>query len=121
MCMYMYMYMYMYVYTIDRWSNKFSWLHSEPPVDGDSVVVPEGQAILLDEDSCTGFPIVVSHYCIMRLTYYFYCSRFFTFLLYYLLVFITYPCERRARLNLRQGAKRSCPTASRKNNNVMVF
>ena len=47
---------------VDRWSNVFSWLESEPPVDGDSVVVPEGQAIMLDQDSPQLFLLLISGY-----------------------------------------------------------
>ena len=47
---------------VDRWSNVYSWLESEPPVDGDSVVVPEGQAIMLDQDSPQLFLLLISGY-----------------------------------------------------------
>ena len=47
---------------VDRWSNVFSWLESEPPVDGDSVIVPEGQAIMLDQDSPQLFLLLISGY-----------------------------------------------------------
>ena len=47
---------------VDKWSNIFSWLDSEPPVDGDSVVVPEGQAIMLDQDSPQLFLLLISGY-----------------------------------------------------------
>ena len=47
---------------VDKWSNIYSWQDSEPPVDGDSVVVPEGQAIMLDEDSPTLFLLLISGY-----------------------------------------------------------
>jgi hypothetical protein len=33
---------------LDRWSELTTWAFNEPPVEGDSVVVPEGQAILVD-------------------------------------------------------------------------
>ena len=37
---------------LDLWSSPFSWGVSEQkPVDGDFVVVPEGQRIVLDEES----------------------------------------------------------------------
>jgi hypothetical protein len=45
---------------IDKWSDVHSWLDSEPPVDGDTVFVPEGQAILLDQDSPKLFLVIVS-------------------------------------------------------------
>ena len=45
---------------IDKWSDVRSWLDSEPPFDGDSVIVPEGQAILLDVNSPKLFLVVVS-------------------------------------------------------------
>jgi hypothetical protein len=33
---------------LDRWSQLTTWLNQEPPVEGDSVVVPYGQAVLMD-------------------------------------------------------------------------
>ena len=33
---------------LDRWSALTTWKYNEPPVEGDSVVVPPGQAILVD-------------------------------------------------------------------------
>jgi hypothetical protein len=33
---------------LDRWSQRNTWLNDEPPIEGDSVIVPEGQAILMD-------------------------------------------------------------------------
>lgn len=33
---------------LDRWSALTTWKYQEPPVDGDTVLVPEGQAILVD-------------------------------------------------------------------------
>eukprot|EP00438_Fugacium_kawagutii_P001911 Skav218218 [mRNA] locus=scaffold1375:86487:92544:- [translate_table: standard] len=47
---------------VDKWSNIYSWLESEPPVDGDSVVVPEGQAIMLDVNSPKLFLLLISGY-----------------------------------------------------------
>jgi hypothetical protein len=47
---------------VDRWSNIYSWLESEPPVDGDSVVVPEGQVIMLDQNSPQLFLLLISGY-----------------------------------------------------------
>lgn len=47
---------------IDKWSNIYSWQDSEPPIDGDSVIVPEGQAILLDQDTPKMFFVLVSGY-----------------------------------------------------------
>ncbi|CAE7262899.1 PKHD1L1, partial [Symbiodinium sp. KB8] len=47
---------------VDRWSDVRSWLESEPPVDGDSVIVPEGQAIMLDQDSPKLFLLMISGY-----------------------------------------------------------
>jgi hypothetical protein len=44
---------------IDRWSDERSWLDSEKPMDGDTVIVPEGQSILLDEDSGQLFLLLV--------------------------------------------------------------
>jgi hypothetical protein len=36
---------------IDRWSDLTSWKNQEPPVDGDIVWVPEGQVIMLDQNT----------------------------------------------------------------------
>ncbi|CAJ1365276.1 unnamed protein product [Effrenium voratum] len=47
---------------VDRWSNIYSWLDSEPPVDGDSVIVPEGQAIMLDVNSPKLFLLLIMGY-----------------------------------------------------------
>jgi hypothetical protein len=33
---------------VDRWSSLTSWANREAPVDGDTVIVPKGQAILVD-------------------------------------------------------------------------
>lgn len=33
---------------LDRWSHLTSWLRDEPPLDGDSVIIPPDQAILMD-------------------------------------------------------------------------
>ena len=33
---------------IDKWSALSTWLNNEPPIDGDFVVVPDGQAVLMD-------------------------------------------------------------------------
>lgn len=33
---------------LDRWSEVSTWKNNEPPVEGDFVVVPDGQAVLLD-------------------------------------------------------------------------
>ena len=33
---------------IDKWSSLTTWLNNEPPVDGDFVVVPDGQAVEMD-------------------------------------------------------------------------
>jgi hypothetical protein len=35
---------------LDRWSALTTWKYNEPPVEGDTVVVPEGQALLVDVD-----------------------------------------------------------------------
>ncbi|CAE8664718.1 unnamed protein product, partial [Polarella glacialis] len=45
---------------VDKWSDVHSWLDSEPPVDGDTVIIPEGQAIMLDVDSPKLFLLLVS-------------------------------------------------------------
>jgi len=44
---------------IDLWSDPRSWLNSEMPADGDSVVVPLDQAIMLDVDSPKLFLLLV--------------------------------------------------------------
>ncbi|RYG70223.1 hypothetical protein EON64_00770, partial [archaeon] len=36
---------------IDKWSALTSWRNQEPPVDGDVVWIPDGQVILLDQDT----------------------------------------------------------------------
>lgn len=36
---------------LDRWSALATWPNEEPPVDGDFVVIPEGQAVLLDSST----------------------------------------------------------------------
>eukprot|EP00931_Biecheleriopsis_adriatica_P101149 TRINITY_DN76357_c0_g1_i1.p1 TRINITY_DN76357_c0_g1~~TRINITY_DN76357_c0_g1_i1.p1 ORF type:complete len:5100 (-),score=780.62 TRINITY_DN76357_c0_g1_i1:121-13482(-) len=36
---------------LDRWSDERTWANREPPVDGDLVVIPDGQAVLLDMDT----------------------------------------------------------------------
>jgi hypothetical protein len=33
---------------IDRWSALTTWRHQEPPVEGDFVVIPDGQVVLMD-------------------------------------------------------------------------
>eukprot|EP00040_Diaphanoeca_grandis_P004673 m.29668 g.29668 ORF g.29668 m.29668 type:complete len:4542 (+) comp16144_c0_seq1:223-13848(+) len=33
---------------LDRWSDVTTWLNDEPPIDGDTVIVPEDQTLLLD-------------------------------------------------------------------------
>jgi hypothetical protein len=33
---------------LDRWSALTTWRYQEPPVDGDTVIIPQGQAVLLD-------------------------------------------------------------------------
>ena len=37
---------------LDRWSLTNTWLHDEPPVPGDSVVVPLDQTLLVDVAAC---------------------------------------------------------------------
>eukprot|EP00928_Gymnodinium_smaydae_P003778 TRINITY_DN11337_c0_g2_i2.p1 TRINITY_DN11337_c0_g2~~TRINITY_DN11337_c0_g2_i2.p1 ORF type:complete len:2654 (+),score=461.77 TRINITY_DN11337_c0_g2_i2:695-7963(+) len=44
---------------IDAWSDPLSWVKSDAPVDGDSVVVAPGQAILLDKDSPRLFLLLI--------------------------------------------------------------
>eukprot|EP00638_Chattonella_subsalsa_P015791 CAMPEP_0117829880 /NCGR_PEP_ID=MMETSP0949-20121206/8130_1 /TAXON_ID=44440 /ORGANISM="Chattonella subsalsa, Strain CCMP2191" /LENGTH=3868 /DNA_ID=CAMNT_0005670717 /DNA_START=230 /DNA_END=11837 /DNA_ORIENTATION=- len=36
---------------LDRWSAVTTWANNEPPVDGDTVFVPDGQSVLLDVPS----------------------------------------------------------------------
>lgn len=43
----------------DRWSDHRSWLDSEMPVDGDTVIVPEGEAIMVDQDTPKLFLLLV--------------------------------------------------------------
>ncbi len=33
---------------LDRWSDLRTWLHNEPPVEDDLVVIPDGQTVVLD-------------------------------------------------------------------------
>lgn len=33
---------------LDRWSALTTWRHQEPPMPGDSVIVPYGQSVLVD-------------------------------------------------------------------------
>lgn len=40
----------LYTY-LDKWSELTTWKYQEPPVDGDFVVIPSGQSILLDVDT----------------------------------------------------------------------
>eukprot|EP00930_Biecheleria_cincta_P023408 TRINITY_DN1691_c0_g3_i1.p1 TRINITY_DN1691_c0_g3~~TRINITY_DN1691_c0_g3_i1.p1 ORF type:complete len:2461 (+),score=365.35 TRINITY_DN1691_c0_g3_i1:773-7384(+) len=47
---------------VDKWSNVYSWADSEPPVDGDTVIVPEGQAIMLDTNSPKLFLLLITGY-----------------------------------------------------------
>jgi len=42
---------YIYFRYLDRWSAVTTWANSEPPVDGDTVFVPDGQSVLLDVPS----------------------------------------------------------------------
>ena len=44
---------------LDRWSHLTTWLNNEPPGDGDSVVVPEGQSILVDVSTPVLFLVLV--------------------------------------------------------------
>lgn len=44
---------------LDRWSQVNSWLNDQPPVDGDTVIVPEHQAILLDVQPPRLFVLIV--------------------------------------------------------------
>ena len=44
---------------IDRWSDPRTWLDSEMPVDGDTVIVPEGEAILVDLNTPKLFLVLV--------------------------------------------------------------
>jgi hypothetical protein len=44
---------------LDRWSDHRTWLDSETPVDGDTVIVPEGEAVMLDVDTPKLFLLLV--------------------------------------------------------------
>ncbi|CAE7614256.1 PKHD1L1, partial [Symbiodinium sp. KB8] len=44
---------------IDLWSDRRTWLNEEPPIDGDTVVVPPGQAVLLDINAPKLFVLLV--------------------------------------------------------------
>ena len=36
---------------VDLWSSPFSWGGADPPVDGDMVVIPRGETIVVDTDT----------------------------------------------------------------------
>jgi hypothetical protein len=44
---------------LDKWSTTSTWLLDEPPGDGDSVIVPRGQAVLVDVPSPKLFLVLV--------------------------------------------------------------
>jgi hypothetical protein len=44
---------------LDKWSDVRTWRDEEPPVDGDTVIVPEGQAVLLDISTPKLFLVLV--------------------------------------------------------------
>ena len=44
---------------LDRWSQRNTWLNDEPPGDGDTVVVPEDQTLLLDVQPPRLFALIV--------------------------------------------------------------
>jgi hypothetical protein len=44
---------------LDRWSSLTTWKYQEPPVDGDTIVVPAGQSILVDVPSPLLFLVLV--------------------------------------------------------------
>ncbi len=44
---------------LDRWSSLTTWANREAPVDGDSVIVPKGQAILVDINTPKLFLVVI--------------------------------------------------------------
>jgi hypothetical protein len=44
---------------LDRWSSLDTWANQEPPVAGDLIFVPDGQAVLLDEDTPNVLMVVV--------------------------------------------------------------
>jgi hypothetical protein len=41
----------LYFRYLDPWSDEATWADNEPPIDGDTVIVPDGQAIMLDENT----------------------------------------------------------------------
>ena len=44
---------------MDRWSDHRTWLDGEMPVDGDTVIVPDGEAVMLDSDTPKLFLLLV--------------------------------------------------------------
>ena len=44
---------------LDRWSSLTTWANREAPVDGDTVIVPKGQAILVDINTPKLFLVVI--------------------------------------------------------------
>lgn len=44
---------------LDRWSERTTWAGEDPPVEGDTVVIPEGQAVLLDVSPPRLFLVVI--------------------------------------------------------------
>jgi len=44
---------------LDRWSSLTTWANREAFVDGDSVIVPKGQAILVDISTPKLFLVVI--------------------------------------------------------------
>ena len=38
-------------YYVDVWSSKYTWGGLDPPIEGDFVIVPAGQTLLLDVDT----------------------------------------------------------------------
>lgn len=38
-------------YYVDVWSSKYTWGGRDPPIEGDFVIVPAGQTLLLDVDT----------------------------------------------------------------------
>jgi hypothetical protein len=44
---------------LDKWSSLTTWADQEPPVDGDTVIIPFGQSVVLDESPPKLFVLLV--------------------------------------------------------------
>jgi hypothetical protein len=50
---------FVYFRYLDRWSSLTTWKYQEPPVDGDTVVIPAGQSVLLDVNTPILFLLLI--------------------------------------------------------------